>query len=44
MREGYYEIMVDQLCGGGIQKQIKVCDGCKHLKENIMMKSGRNPV
>jgi hypothetical protein len=44
MREGYDEIMVNQLCGGGIQKQIKVCDGCKHLKRNIMMKSVINPI
>ena len=35
--------MVDQLCGGGIQKQIKTCDGCVHLRF-ILMKSGKDPI
>ena len=43
MREGYDEMMVNQIAGGGIQKQIKVCNGCKHLKHQLM-KSGRDPI
>jgi len=42
MREGYDEIMVNHL-GDGIQKQIKVCDGCVHLKHQLI-KSGRYPI
>lgn len=44
MNEGYEEIDIINPLNSGIIKTIKSCNNCVHIKRNVMVKSGPNPI